>query len=169
MSHMRTTTRISVKNEDCCSIPGLLRVTETVFGSICLGLMLYYTSFKGTNSFGMFGHEMYFILTAFGCLLCPFLLLVSSCWSFTSSSLLSRTSFEILFHLVACALYLAAGITLLTKTLDTHPRYKGEVYDAKIAAAVFGIMNGGPCTSSVLCSPSASSDRDEAFTAIVVS
>ncbi|EEC14263.1 hypothetical protein IscW_ISCW011560 [Ixodes scapularis] len=64
-----------------------------VFGSICLGLMLYYTSYKGTNSFGMFGHEMYFILTAFGCLLCTFLLLVSSCWSFTSSSLLSRTSF----------------------------------------------------------------------------
>lgn len=30
MSHTRTVTRISVKNEDCCSIPGLLRVSETV-------------------------------------------------------------------------------------------------------------------------------------------
>lgn len=150
MSHTITVTKVTTSSSApmvfnsgyACNVHGALKILETVFGSICLGLMLYYTSFKGTNSFGMFGHEMYFILTAFGCLLCTFLLLVSSCWSFTSSSLLSRTSFEILFHLVACMLYLAAGITLLTKTLDTHSRYKGEVYDAKIAAAVFGIMNG---------------------------
>lgn len=142
MSHTRTVTRISVKNEDCCSIPGLLRVSETVFGTICLGLMLHYTKHSKVDLYGMPGHELYFLLVAFGCLLCTFLLLVSSCWSFTSSSLLSRTSFEILFHLVACALYLAAGITLLTKTLDYHRNFRGEQYDARIAAAVFGIMNG---------------------------
>lgn len=142
MSHTRTVTRISVKNEDCCSIPGLLRVSETVFGTICLGLMLHYTKHRQVDLYGMPGHELYFLLTAFGCLLCTFLLLVSSCWSFTSSSLLSRTSFEILFHLVACALYLAASITLLTKTLDYHRNFRGEQYDARVAAAVFGIMNG---------------------------
>ncbi|XP_049522383.1 uncharacterized protein LOC125944952 [Dermacentor silvarum] len=49
---------------------------------------------------------------------------------------------EILFHLVACALYLAASITLLTKTLDYHRNFRGEQYDARVAAAVFGIMNG---------------------------
>lgn len=104
--------------------------------------MLHYTKHSQVDLFAMPGHELYFILTAFGCLLCTFMLLVSSCWSFTSSSLLSRTSFEILFHLVACALYLAAGITLLTKTLDIDRRFRGEHYDARIAAAVFGIMNG---------------------------
>ncbi|XP_064467400.1 uncharacterized protein LOC135378326 isoform X2 [Ornithodoros turicata] len=141
MSHTRTTIRIT-KNDDCCSVPGLLRVTETVFGGICLGLMLHYTSSKGYSNFHMPGHEMYFLLTAFGCLLCTFLLLVASCWSFTSSSLLARTSFEILFHLVACALYMAAGITLLTKTLDNKRLYSDEHYNARIAAAVFAIMNG---------------------------
>uniref|UniRef100_V5GL87 Uncharacterized protein n=1 Tax=Ixodes ricinus TaxID=34613 RepID=V5GL87_IXORI len=97
----------------------------------------------------MFGHEMYFILTAFGCLLCTFLLLVSSCWSFTSSSLLSRTSFEILYHLVACALYLAAGILpfLLLKTLGTtlpRRRTRERSTYAKIAAAGVRHHERGP-------------------------
>uniref|UniRef100_A0A1E1X0C1 Putative members of chemokine-like factor super family n=1 Tax=Amblyomma aureolatum TaxID=187763 RepID=A0A1E1X0C1_9ACAR len=151
MSHTVTVTRMTTSTSSplvintgyACNIQGALKILETVFGTICLGLMLHYTKYSSNGDvFGMPGHELYFILTAFGCLLCTFLLLVSSCWSFTSSSLLSRTSFEILFHLVACALYLAAGITLLTKTLDYDRRFRGETYDARIAAAVFGIMNG---------------------------
>uniref|UniRef100_A0A1E1XR08 Putative members of chemokine-like factor super family n=1 Tax=Amblyomma sculptum TaxID=1581419 RepID=A0A1E1XR08_AMBSC len=151
MSHTVTVTRMTTTSSSpmvintgyACNIQGALKILETVFGAICLGLMLHYTKHGNVDSFGMPGHELYFLLTAFGCLLCTFLLLVSSCWSFTSSSLLSRTSFEILFHVVACALYLAAGITLLTKTLDYDRRFRGgEKYDARIAAAVFGIMNG---------------------------
>uniref|UniRef100_A0A023FU36 Putative conserved plasma membrane protein n=1 Tax=Amblyomma parvum TaxID=251391 RepID=A0A023FU36_AMBPA len=149
MSHTVTVTRVTTSSSPmvintgyACNIQGALKILETVFGTICLGLMLHYTKHSSVDLFGMPGHELYFILTAFGCLLCTFLLLVSSCWSFTSSSLLSRTSFEIMFHLVACALYLAAGITLLTKTLDYDRRFRGEAYDARIAAAVFGIMNG---------------------------
>lgn len=150
MSHTVTVTRMTTTSSSpmvintgyACNIQGALKVLETVFGTICLGLMLHYTKHSQVDLFAMPGHELYFILTAFGCLLCTFMLLVSSCWSFTSSSLLSRTSFEILFHLVACALYLAAGITLLTKTLDYDRRFRGEHYDARIAAAVFGIMNG---------------------------
>ncbi|KAH6947472.1 hypothetical protein HPB50_019065 [Hyalomma asiaticum] len=79
-----------------------------VFGTICLGLMLHYTKHSNADVFGMPGHELYFLLTAFGCLLCTFLLLVSSCWSFTSSSLLSRTSF--VFGIMNGALYLIGAI-----------------------------------------------------------
>lgn len=160
MSHSITVTRTTTTSSSpmilnsgyACNIYGALKVLETVFGTICLGLMLHYTSYNKGVNFVLPGHEMYFLLTAFGCLLCTFLLLVSSCWSFTSSSLLSRTSFEILFHVVACALYLAAGITLLTKTLDQSRYFKGEPYDARIAAAVFAIMNGALYLLSALFS-----------------
>ncbi|GAB6028741.1 hypothetical protein CHUAL_004560 [Chamberlinius hualienensis] len=115
------------------SIPGILKLIETVINIICVGIMSYYI-----NHSYFYSYEMFFVLVACTFLITTAIMLFSCIVSLVTSKMLPKTMFHYLYHAVGFLLYLSAGLTLVIK-VSNRKHYAD--YEPKIAAGVLGLVN----------------------------
>lgn len=147
MSHSVTITRTTTTTTSTAIIlntgylktaSGLLKLAQTILGAVCIGLV-------GANINTRYGgilinltEVLFFLLMVTAFFITTFCLLVSSLMSFVTASMIHRTVFEVMYHVVAFALLLAAGIVLLIELKDHEGR---QYYNACLAAAIIGLVN----------------------------
>lgn len=148
MSHSVTITRTTTTTTSTAIIlntgylktpAGLLKLAQTILGTVCVGLIGTYinNSTYGVNPIYL-TEVLFFLLVATAFLITTTCLLLSSLLSFISASMIHKTLFEVLYHAVAFILYLIAGIILLVEIKD-HDRF--QYYKAYLAAAIIGLVN----------------------------
>nr|CAD7201912.1 unnamed protein product [Timema douglasi] len=102
----------------------------TILGAVCVGLSAYYLrSYYYQNQVPV----LFFLLMATAFLITTFCLMFSSLISISTASFLPKTIFEVIYHIVAFSLYLAASINLM---VDISKYSKNSTYDAFLAASV---------------------------------
>lgn len=148
MSHSVTITRTTTTTTSTAIIlnsgylktaAGLLKLAQTILGAVCVGLIGYYINNQSYRVNPIYYTQvLFFLLIATAFLITTFCLLLSSLLSFVSASMIPKTLFEVVYHVVAFALYLAAGIVLLVEIKD-HDR--NQYYNAYMAAAIIGLVN----------------------------
>ncbi|UYV71375.1 hypothetical protein LAZ67_8002825 [Cordylochernes scorpioides] len=108
-----------------------------LIGAVCLGIVGYYGTHHRGGGFSGNEQQTLFFLVSFGCLLSTALMFLTSLCSLITSSVLSKTLFEFLYHLVSFILYLSAALSFLIDLTERNKgRYREDGYDAKMAAAV---------------------------------
>lgn len=130
-----TTTAIICNTGFLKSVPGLLKLFETIINVICVGIVGYYI---GTNGY-TFREDLFFLLVAVALLITTALMLFACLISLGTPLILPKTTFHYLYHIVGFMLYLSAGLTLIIKVsrLGKH----AYDYEAKLAASVLGLVN----------------------------
>ncbi|KAI1291706.1 hypothetical protein HDE_07443 [Halotydeus destructor] len=131
------------------TLQGSLRALQTVFGLVCFLLMLfscdaYYDRWQNSTLGGFGGGkaETSLLLVAFTFTLCTALILMCCLASLATAALLSRTNFEVVYHVTAFLFYLLASLILLIEVISRNERSyaKENGYAGKIAASVFGLI-----------------------------
>ncbi|CAA9999935.1 unnamed protein product [Nesidiocoris tenuis] len=143
MSHSVTVTRMTTTSTSTAIIvntgflktaSGLLKLFETIIAAICLFLAFYF-QFDRTLSYKISVYE-FFICVMACALITSGCLLLACIFSLSTSTILTKTLFELIYHSVLFALCLAASITLFIETKDT--RYGNS--DKMMTAAVLGLI-----------------------------
>nr|CAD7594754.1 unnamed protein product [Timema genevievae] len=105
-------------------------VVFQILGAVCVGLSAYYLrSYYYQNQVPV----LFFLLMATAFLITTFCLMFSSLISISTASFLPKTIFEVIYHIVAFSLYLAASINLM---VDISKYSKNSTYDAFLAASL---------------------------------
>ncbi|KAK7080394.1 hypothetical protein SK128_024240 [Halocaridina rubra] len=119
------------------TFPGLLKVFQIILGCVAVGIIGHYI--KWTRNSEYLIPELFFLLIATACLIATCLLLFSCLCSITTASIIPKTLFETMYHIVASLLYFACSLYLLIH-LTENKNYVRE-YVAKIAASALGLVN----------------------------
>lgn len=114
---------------------GLLKLVQLALGIVCVGIIGHqfsmYTCYRSTA-------ELFFFLITTTFMIGTFLLLLSCLASLSTSSIISKTIYELVYHAVAFGLYLAAALTLLVHASNN----KGyREYELLLGAAICGLVN----------------------------
>ncbi|KAL7646287.1 UNVERIFIED_CONTAM: hypothetical protein RMT77_003196 [Armadillidium vulgare] len=122
------------------TLPGLLKIFQVLLGCVAVGIIGHYITWVDHQSVVV--SELFFLLVATTCLITTTLLVFSCVFSIATASILPKTLFETLYHIVATILYVAAGITLLVQLNKHNNRYgRSHYYEEKTAAASIGLVN----------------------------
>ncbi|XP_077290523.1 uncharacterized protein LOC143914245 [Arctopsyche grandis] len=142
MSHSVTITRTTTTTNTSAiivntgylkTLPGLLKFGQLILGAVCVGIVSYYIShYNYANQ----TPELFFLLMSVTFLIGTFCLLTACLISLATSSIIAKTIYEVVYHLVACILYFAAALTLLIE-ISRRRRYDHEAY---MAAAIIGLI-----------------------------
>ncbi|KAJ0180495.1 hypothetical protein K1T71_003899 [Dendrolimus kikuchii] len=150
MSHTVTITRTTVSTSGTsvfvntgylCTLPGVLKLAQLVLGACCVGVVGYYLD-HNRGYYHDEKPELFFLLVAVSFLIGTFCLLLSCVLSLSTSSMISKTNYELIYHGLAFILYLCAGLTLLIEVNHEKSSYRNE-YDPYLAAAVMGLVLSG--------------------------
>lgn len=114
---------------------GLLKLLEVALGVVCVSII--------GNRFATYGaygtiEELLFLLITTTFMISSFILLVSCLASLSTSSIIAKTIFELLFHAIAFGLYLAASLTFLVHVSNMR---RSKEYEVLMAAAICGLVN----------------------------
>ncbi|CAB3236362.1 unnamed protein product [Arctia plantaginis] len=117
----------------------LLKVAQLLLGAACVGVVGYYMD----NGYWRYNQkaELFYLLVAVSFLIGTFCLITSHLVSL-SSSMITKTVYEVIYHGLAFILYLCAGLTLLIEVNHRKNSY-GSVYEAYLAAAIMGLVMAG--------------------------
>lgn len=114
---------------------GIFKVLEFALGVVCVTIAAIYF---GSSYRYMYTAHLFFLLMTTTFLIGTAILLMSCLASFSTSSIIAKTTYEIVYHSVAFALYLAASLTFIIHVSDL----KGyQEYNVLMAAAVCGLVN----------------------------
>ncbi|XP_071547648.1 uncharacterized protein [Panulirus ornatus] len=128
------------------TFPGILKILQVILGCVAIGIIGHYIKWTYASS-DLFVPELFFLLITSACLITTTLLLLSCIFSIATASIIPKTLFETLYHIVASLLYLACALYLLILLMDRNHRY--NYHTAKTAASVVGLVN---CALYVLSS-----------------
>ncbi|CAL4117876.1 unnamed protein product [Meganyctiphanes norvegica] len=129
------------------TLPGILKVFQIILSCIAIGILGHYIT-TYTSSREVIVPELFFLLIATACLICTSLLLFSCLCSIATASIMPRTLFEAMYHIVACLLFFAAGLCLVIYLKENeHYIYN---YVAKMAAGV--VMFHATLSYLLMCS-----------------
>ncbi|XP_076749245.1 uncharacterized protein LOC143422468 [Xylocopa sonorina] len=113
---------------------GIFKVLELALGVVCVTIASIHMPSYGY----IHTPHLFFLLMTTTFLIGTGILLMSCLASFSTSSIIAKTTYEILFHAAAFALYLAASLTFIIHVSDM----KGyQQYNVLMAAAVCGLVN----------------------------
>ncbi|XP_063360026.1 uncharacterized protein LOC134649238 [Cydia amplana] len=120
------------------TLPGLLKLAELALGVACVGVIGYYHDTKG---YVLQAPELFFFLMAVTFMIGTFCLLTACLVSLSTASLISKTIYEVIYHGLACILYLAASLTLLIE-VNRHKNAYGyrSYYEPYLAASIMGLV-----------------------------
>jgi hypothetical protein len=146
MSHTVTVTRTTTATTTSAIIintgylktwPGILKFLQVLLGAVVVGILAYYYD----NYYRAFsGSEMFYFLMAVTFLIASFLLILSCLCSLSTGAIISKTTYEVIFHGAAFVLYLiAAGVFLANVS---RGGYKNQ-YECYMAAGVIGLIISG--------------------------
>lgn len=146
MSHTVKITTTSTSNSNAIvlnsgylkTVPGLLKLGELILGIITVGIVAYYY----TNNYNVFFRDgdLFFFLMTTTFMICTFCLLLSCLVSWSTGGLISKTMFELIYHVVATILLLASSVNLLVK-INNYYNHKTKLYEAYMAASIIGLVN----------------------------
>ncbi|KAJ9593219.1 hypothetical protein L9F63_015218 [Diploptera punctata] len=146
MSHSVTITRTTTTTSSTAIIlntgylktaGGLLKLFQTVLGAICIGLVATYLKKSTLLTYGR-TETLFFLLVVTAFFITTALLLISCLASFMTASMLPKTIFEVIYHVVGFALLLAAGIVFMVYIKDKERHYE---YDVCLAASIICLVN----------------------------
>ncbi|XP_066141341.1 CKLF-like MARVEL transmembrane domain-containing protein 8 [Euwallacea fornicatus] len=146
MSHSVTVTRTTTTTTTSAIIintgyiktwPGILKFAELILGIITVGLVSYY--YQRYSNFTQ-TPETFFLLMAVTFLVGTFLLLLSCLISISTSSIISKTIYEVVYHGFAFILLLAASLTFIIEVNHKKHSYSYD-YEPYFAAAIIGLVN----------------------------
>ncbi|KAK9512758.1 hypothetical protein O3M35_001111 [Rhynocoris fuscipes] len=139
MSHTVTVTRTTTTTTTSAiilntgymkTLPGLLKILEVVVAAVCLGLLIHYRSSYYFNEF--------FLCVLTAVLVGSTCLLLSCILSISTASMIPKTMYEFIYHLVAFCLCLAASITLMVE-LNRTSQYS-SYYKPYLTASILGFV-----------------------------
>jgi hypothetical protein len=113
--------------------PGLLKFAELILGIVNVGLVAYYYT-----NYGWHAEQLFLFLMSTTFMICTFCLLLSCLVSWSTSGLISKTMFELIYHAIATILLLSASINSIVKL---NKKAKDNAYDAYMAASIIGLIN----------------------------
>ncbi|XP_060529481.1 CKLF-like MARVEL transmembrane domain-containing protein 8 [Cylas formicarius] len=134
-----TTSAIIINTGYLKSWPGLLKLAQLILGIVTVGLVSYY--YQRFQNFTQ-TPETFFLLMAVTFMLGTFMLLVSCLISISTSSIISKTIYEVVYHGFAFLLLLAASLTFVIEVNHRKRSYYND-YEPYFAAAVIGLVNAG--------------------------
>lgn len=114
---------------------GILKFLQLALGIVCVGIVgnqfSAYSYYKDTA-------DLFFLLITTTFMIGTFILLLSCLTSLSTSSILPKTIYELIYHAVAFGLLLAAALTLLVQVSN---RKGSRSYELEMGAAVCGLVN----------------------------
>ncbi|KAL4705140.1 hypothetical protein ACJJTC_018711 [Scirpophaga incertulas] len=147
MSHTVTITRttavssgtaVYVNSGYLSTTPGLLKLAQLLLGAACVGVVGYYMDHGGYYSVSPKA-ELFYLLIAVTFLIGTFCLLTACLVSLSTASIISKTIYEVIYHGIACILYLAAGLTLIIE-VNHYKNTNSKSYEAYLAASIMGLV-----------------------------
>lgn len=145
MSHTVTVTRTTTTSSTsaiilntgyCKTVPGLLKIAQVVGGAIVIGILLFY---EDKYYHFLHGPELFFLCAACTFFIASACLLVSCLCSLSTSSIISKTLYEFVYHGVAFLLYLAASLTFLVEVNRNKNNYRYN-YNPYFTASIIGVI-----------------------------
>lgn len=127
-----SSTAIIVNTGYLKSWSGLFKLLELALGVVCVAIEGYHINAYWITA------ELFFLLITTTFMIGTFILLLSCLVSLSTSSIISKTVYELLYHAIAFGLYLAASITFIAAVSDR--KYQRE-YEVLMAAAICGLVN----------------------------
>ncbi|XP_055389772.1 uncharacterized protein LOC129618795 isoform X2 [Condylostylus longicornis] len=147
MSHSVTITRTTTTTGNTSYIvintgylktgPGLLKFLQLVLGIVVVGIIANYflsPTYLSRNT------EASILLLATAFMIGTFLLLLSCIISLSTGSILSKTIYEVVYHVFGGLALLAVGIAGIVELSDKNS--SAEHYKAQMAASVICAVNG---------------------------
>ncbi|CAL7950782.1 unnamed protein product [Xylocopa violacea] len=130
---MTTSSTVVINTSYLRTWSGIFKVLELALGVVCVAIAaIHMPTYYVTTP------HLFFLLMTTTFLIGTAILLMSCLASFSTSSIIAKTTYEILYHSAAFALYLAASLTFIIPVSDM----KGsQQYNVLMAAAVCGLVN----------------------------
>ena len=115
---------------------GLVKLLQLAMGIVCVGIIGHQFTNQGYYNTTA---ELFFLLMTTTFLIGTFILLLSSLASLSTSGIIPKTIYELLYHAIAFGLILAASLTFLVH-VSNEKRYSSN-YEVQMAGAVCGLVN----------------------------
>ncbi|XP_042870405.1 protein singles bar-like isoform X2 [Penaeus japonicus] len=119
------------------TFPGILKIFQIILGCVAIGIIGHYIPWTRTPDYLV--PELFFLLIATACLITTTLLLMSCLCSIATASIIPKTLFETLYHIVSSLLYFASALYLLIYLTEKKNYIADHV--AKTAASALGLVN----------------------------
>ncbi|XP_037785912.1 protein singles bar-like [Penaeus monodon] len=119
------------------TFPGILKIFQIILGCVAIGIIGHYIPWTMTAEFMV--PELFFLLIATACLITTTLLLMSCLCSIATASIIPKTLFETLYHIVSSLLYFTSALYLLIYL--TEKKHYVADHVAKTAASALGLVN----------------------------
>jgi len=149
MSHAVTVTRTTTTVTSTSAIllntgylktaPGLLKLTQMLLGCVVVGLVGNYIGYNTAANTYLFVPELFLLLIATTCLITTTCLLTSCLLSISTATIIAKTMFELVYHGIGFALYLASSAYFLAMVSNQYTRIYH--YNALIAAGTIAAIN----------------------------
>ncbi|CAK9812324.1 hypothetical protein ANTPLA_LOCUS7346 [Anthophora plagiata] len=114
---------------------GVFKLFELALGIVCVTII---ATRIGTYQHYAYVADIFFLLMTTTFLVGTFILLLSCLISLSTSSILAKSIYELLYHSIAFGLYLAASLTFIVQV--SNLKGYGE-YSILMVAAVCGLVN----------------------------
>jgi len=126
---------------------GILKLILLILSLICFILLLLeanhpHRAYSGYyyDSYGYPSSDMFLILVTFGNWFTITLMLIAALLSLGTASLLTKTSYDFMFHFVACVLYLIGGLWVAIGAFGDYERTT-KIQVAAILALICGVLH----------------------------
>lgn len=112
---------------------GILKFLQLALGIVCVGIIgdQFKPGYYRTTT------DLFFFLVVTTFMIGTFILLLSCLCSLSTSSIISKTIYELFYHSIAFGLVLSAALSLLVQINKTNDRN----YELLLGAAICGLVN----------------------------
>ncbi|XP_055389771.1 uncharacterized protein LOC129618795 isoform X1 [Condylostylus longicornis] len=151
MSHTVTVTRTTTTSGNTSyivintgyfkSIPGLLKLLELILGIICVGIISYYFDYSLVFYVALKrSYEIFFLCITVTFMIGTFLIVLACLISLGTGTIMSKTIFEVVYHLFAGILLIIAGLIVVITISDYN--VNKDKYNCTLAAGIIALVNG---------------------------
>ncbi|XP_076633897.1 uncharacterized protein LOC143348028 [Colletes latitarsis] len=111
---------------------GFIKLLQLALGIVCVGIVGHEHSVYTISA------EIFFLLITTTFLIGTFIIVVSCLASLSTSSIIVKTIYELMYHAIAFGFYLAASLTYLVHVSNRN--YERN-YEVMMGAAICGLVN----------------------------
>lgn len=137
-----TTSAILLNTGYLKTAPGILKILQLIIGCVIVGILGHFLSGYYASRANLFVAELFLLLISTTCLITTACLLASCLLSISTSTIIAKTMFEVIYHGIGFALYLASSIYMLVQVSPYSNTRSAEI-SSLIAAGALGAINTG--------------------------
>ncbi|XP_076180634.1 uncharacterized protein LOC143153398 [Ptiloglossa arizonensis] len=113
---------------------GVIKLLQLALGIVCVAIIGHqFTTYQY-----FVAAELFFLLITTAFLIGTFILIVSCLASLSTSTIIAKTIYELMYHAIAFGLYLAASLTFLVYVSNKNNQ---RGYEVLMAGAICGLVN----------------------------